>query len=105
MLRKFAFLTLIFNFSFYDRGHMAPIADFNDTYDNALMTFFIANVWPQTPKVNRVRWLAAESETRIFASEYLEVKVVIIIDEFGEMQINGIYVPPNFKRIVYIPGT
>jgi len=46
-----------FSYSGYDRGHMAPNADFNDTYQNALMTFFIANIWPQTPYVNRVLWL------------------------------------------------
>jgi endonuclease G len=38
----------------YDRGHMAPNADFNDTLENALLTFFFFNFWPQTPNVNRV---------------------------------------------------
>jgi DNA/RNA endonuclease G (NUC1) len=85
----------------YDRGHMAPNADFNDTYENALMTFFIANIWPQTPFINRVVWLKAEVETRRLASEFRAVKVIIIVDEFTEMKVNGIQVPLVFKRRVY----
>jgi DNA/RNA endonuclease G (NUC1) len=85
----------------YDRGHMAPNADFNDTTENALMTFFIANIWPQTPEVNRVEWLKTENETRKLAIKYLIVKVVIIVDEFTDKQVKDIQVPLNFKRKVY----
>ena len=85
----------------YDRGHMAPNADFNDTHTNALSTFFIANVWPQTPEVNRVTWLRTENETRRLASQYQAVKVVIIVDEFTEKKVQDIQVPLVFKRRVY----
>jgi len=88
-------------YSGYDRGHMAPNADFNDTYENALMTFFIANIWPQTPDVNRVLWLRTENETRRLASEYLFVRVIIIVDEFSEAKVGDIQVPSCFKRRVY----
>jgi DNA/RNA endonuclease G (NUC1) len=89
----------------YDRGHMAPNADFNNTYENALMTFFIANIWPQTPFLNRVGWLRTELETRRLAAEYLAVKVIIIVDEFSEKTVNGIQVPLVFKRRVYDAGS
>ena len=90
-----------FSHSGYDRGHMAPNADFNDTHENALMTFFIANVWPQTPEVNRRLWLRTENETRKLASEYLKVRVLIIVDEFSEEKVGEISVPSVFKRRVY----
>jgi DNA/RNA endonuclease G (NUC1) len=80
---------------------MAPNADFNDTRENALLTFFIANVWPQIPEVNRVEWLKTENETRRLALEYDIVKVIIIVDEFSENNVNDIRVPLNFKRSVY----
>jgi DNA/RNA endonuclease G (NUC1) len=80
---------------------MAPNADFNDTYENAVLTFFIGNIWPQTPDVNRVLWLAAETETRRLASEYLIIRVIIIVDEFKEEKVGGISVPANFKRRVF----
>jgi len=85
----------------FDRGHMAPNADFNDTYQNALLTFFIANIWPQTPNLNRVEWLRTENRTRALASEYLFVRVIIIVDEFTEEKVGGIQIPLCFKRRVY----
>ena len=90
-----------FTRSGYDRGHMAPNGDFNDTYENAVLTFFIANIWPQTPHVNRVEWLAAENKTRRLASEYLAVRVIIIVDEFSDDKVGNITVPSSFKRRVY----
>jgi DNA/RNA endonuclease G (NUC1) len=90
-----------YSYSGYDRGHMAPNADFNDTYENALLTFFIANIWPQTPYINRVLWLRTENETRKLASQYLFVRVIIIVDEFSEEKVGGIHVPSCFKRRVY----
>ena len=85
----------------YDRGHMAPNADFNDTTENALLTFFMGNIWPQLPEVNRVTWLRTENETRRLAREYLVVKVIITVDEFSDIKINEISVPLNFKRKIY----
>jgi DNA/RNA endonuclease G (NUC1) len=85
----------------YDRGHMAPNADFNDSYENAVLTFFIANIWPQTPELNRLRWLRTETETRRLALEYQSVRVVIIVDEFLEKKVANISVPSCFKRRVY----
>jgi len=90
-----------FTNSGYDRGHMAPNADFNDTYENALFTFFIANVWPQTPEVNRVTWLRTENETRRLASEYQQVRVLLIVDEFSDKKVGNISVPLYFKRRIY----
>ena len=85
----------------YDRGHMAPNGDFNDTRENAIMTFFIANIWPQLPSVNRVDWLKTENETRRLAVQYLAVKVVIIVDEFTGRKVGDIQVPLVFKKRVY----
>jgi len=85
----------------YDRGHMAPNGDFNDTYENAVLTFFIANIWPQTPELNRDKWLKTENETRKLASQYQSIKVMIIVDEFSEKKVANISVPSCFKRRVY----
>ena len=90
-----------YTYSGYDRGHMAPNADFNDTYENALLTFFIANIWPQTPRVNRSEWLRTENMTRTLAGEYLVIRVVIIVDEFTENRVKDIQIPLVFKRRVY----
>jgi len=65
------------------------------------MTFFIANIWPQTPSLNRVDWLKTENETRRLASVYSKVKVIIIVDEFKTEKVGNITVPSCFKRRVY----
>jgi len=85
----------------FDRGHMAPNADFDDTTENALMTFFIANIWPQTPHLNRVDWLKTENETRMLAIRNSGVKVIIIVDEFKNEKVANISIPSCFKRRVY----
>ena len=90
-----------YTYSGYDRGHMAPNADFNDTYENALATFFMGNIWPQTPNVNRVEWLRTENATRRLASEYEYVRVIIIVDEFTEEKVGNISIPSVFRRRVY----
>jgi DNA/RNA endonuclease G (NUC1) len=89
----------------YDRGHMAPNADFNDTLENALLTFFIGNIWPQKPDVNRVEWLKTENETRRLASENFSIKVIIIVDEFSDEKIGDISVPSCFKRRIFDMNT
>jgi len=85
----------------YDRGHMAPNADFDDTYENAVLTFFVANIWPQTPSVNRSDWLKTENEARRLAIQYLAVKIIIIVDEFSDRKVGDIQVPLVFKKRVY----
>ena len=90
-----------YTYSGYDRGHMAPNADFNDTYENAMMTFFIANIWPQLPYINRSEWLITENETRRLASQYSFVRVTIIVDEFNDEKVGDIRIPSSFKRYVY----
>jgi DNA/RNA endonuclease G (NUC1) len=90
-----------YTYSGFDRGHMAPNADFDDTYENATMTFFIANIWPQTPTVNRSDWLKTENETRMLALKYSGVKVIIIVDEFKTAKVKNISIPSCFKRRVY----
>lgn len=52
----------------YDRGHIAPAADFN--YDDAALreTYLYTNVAPMTPRLNRGEWCRAEKEVRTLAA-------------------------------------
>lgn len=51
----------------YDRGHMAPAADFN--FDRAALeeTYRFSNICPQIPAVNRGEWANVEAEVRALA--------------------------------------
>ena len=57
----------------YDRGHMAPAGDF--TRDQAAMseTFFLSNMAPQRPRLNRVTWEHLESQLRSLVRDRCEV--------------------------------
>jgi endonuclease G len=48
----------------YDRGHMAPAADFAHDREQLVDTFTLCNTSPQLPRVNRKVWAALEEWTR-----------------------------------------
>ena len=51
----------------YDRGHMAPAADFNFDRDALESTYLLTNILPQEPKLNRGAWAQYEAELRELA--------------------------------------
>lgn len=48
----------------YDRGHMAPAADFKRSKEALTTTFLLSNMCPQTSELNRKIWQKLESEVR-----------------------------------------
>jgi endonuclease G len=60
----------------YDRGHMAPADDFKR--DSAAMseTFFLSNMAPQRPNLNRKIWERLEEQVRVLASSCGNIWVV-----------------------------
>ena len=51
----------------YDRGHMAPAADFNFDFNALYETYAFSNICPQDPKLNRGKWADEEAELRELA--------------------------------------
>lgn len=60
----------------YDKGHMAPAADFKQSMTAMNATFQFANAVPQTPESNRHIWKDLEESTRELASRRGELYVV-----------------------------
>lgn len=52
----------------YDRGHYAPAADFSRSAEQMADSFFLSNMGPQEPSVNRGVWAEIEKFTRKRAS-------------------------------------
>lgn len=48
----------------YDKGHMAPAADFAHTREEMAATFDYVNALPQTPSLNRGEWKRDETRVR-----------------------------------------
>jgi len=60
----------------YDRGHLAPAADFS--YDDFALSqsFYMSNMSPQRPEFNRGVWKKLEEQVRKWASENTDIYVV-----------------------------
>ncbi len=88
----------------YDRGHMAPAADFKNSYQVMKETFYMSNICPQEPQFNRGIWLDLEKMVRVWAYKYKKIYVVTgPILEPGLPTIgrlNKVAVPKQFYKVV-----
>lgn len=89
----------------FDRGHLAPFADF--AYDAALAdeTFYMSNVSPQDPGFNRGVWRELEELTREWAEAYERLYIVTgpVVNERPRGYIgreNRIAVPRRYYKVL-----
>ena len=91
----------------YDRGHIAPAADF--AFDSLAMseTFYMSNMSPQVPAMNRGIWANLEAEGRKWAERYGIVYVVTgpILENkaYKTIGINKVAVPNAYYKIFLSP--
>jgi endonuclease G len=60
----------------FDRGHMACAADHKNNVEAMDDTFFMSNMCPQCPQLNRGFWAKLEKYTRDLTSSYSHVHVI-----------------------------
>lgn len=90
----------------YDRGHLAPSADFRWNKEALSESYFYSNMSPQRPDFNRGVWAKLESFIRQYVSENDEkVYVVtggILKDNLAriERSINKVSIPEYFFKVV-----
>lgn len=60
----------------YDRGHLAPSADFRWSRDALSESYFYSNMSPQVPEMNRGAWAKLENQVREWAVDHEEVIVL-----------------------------
>ena len=88
----------------YDRGHMAPNAAIDYCYgqDGQLETFYMSNVCPQTPTLNRGIWKKLEDTVRDWANAFEEVWVFTgpVFDDEVETLASGVEIPDFFYKII-----
>lgn len=85
----------------FDRGHMAPAADFN--FDRAALveTYYFTNIAPQVPELNRGVWLEAEREVRRLAASGTVHVVVFPLFGNATNRIGRVGVPVEFVKFAY----
>ena len=87
----------------YDRGHMAPNHGIALRYGNEgqLETFFMSNIVPQRPELNRKLWVRLERLENEFADSFEQLWVMTgpIFDRNRETMDSGVEIPDAFYKI------
>ncbi len=102
--KKYRSSTKDYEYSGYDRGHLAPDASFD--YDEKVVrkTYTMANVVPMAPNINRKSWFKAEKLERKVAAGLGMVNILNgVVYSSNPMRIgrNKIAVPTGFWKIIY----
>ncbi|MFT6214778.1 MAG: endonuclease G [Roseivirga sp.] len=87
----------------YDRGHIAPAADFS--YDEFALSqsFYMSNMSPQDPSFNRGVWKKLEEQVRDWAKEDNQIYVVtgpILNKRYKTIGTNKVSVPEYYYKII-----
>ena len=87
----------------FDRGHLAPAADMRWSAEAMKHSFYLSNICPQMPGLNRGPWATLEDQCREWAREkehlYIAVGPVLTsgMKRIGE---NDISVPKKFYKVL-----
>tara|TARA_B110000211_G_scaffold224462_1_gene275543 strand:+ start:191 stop:808 length:618 start_codon:yes stop_codon:yes gene_type:complete len=85
----------------WDKGHLAPAADFNCSYESLRQTFNFLNCALQHEKLNRGPWKNLEKYERKLSEKYtVQVKVVLEFDANSLLLETGALVPSYFIKIL-----
>jgi len=87
----------------YDRGHLAPAGDMKWSAKAMRESFYLSNICPQNPKLNRGVWKELEELSRLWAIENETLLIVagpVIEDNMRRMGKNRVGVPPAFYKVI-----
>ena len=90
----------------YDKGHMAPAGDMKWSARAMQESFYLSNICPQKPALNRGIWQSLEETIRVWAKEYGELYVVcgpVIEDNLKRLGKNRVGIPNKFYKVVCDP--
>lgn len=89
----------------YDRGHLAPAADFATDKEALRETFYMSNMSPQGPSFNRGIWSKLENQIRNWAEDNQEIWVItgpVLLNQKRLKKIgeNKVSVPRYYYKVV-----
>ncbi len=89
----------------YDRGHMAPSADFRWSKTALSESFFYSNISPQVPELNRGAWAMLENQVREWSIDAKELYIVtgpILKDNLPTIPqgTQRVSIPQQFYKII-----
>jgi len=83
----------------WDKGHLAPAADFNCSYEKLRATFNFLNCALQHEKLNRGPWKNLEKYERKLSEKYT-VQVKVVLEFANNLLPTGALVPSYFVKIL-----
>lgn len=92
----------IYTKSGFDRGHLAPAADFSWSEQAIAESFYMSNMSPQLPGFNRGIWKKLEDQVRKWADEKQNLMIVvgpILHDSLVKLK-NRVSIPDVFYKII-----
>jgi endonuclease G len=86
----------------YDKGHMAPAADFNCSREMLYKTFSYLNCSLQEQNLNRTTWRLLEIRERLLSEEYpvVSVEIVCVFSKSSIKLSTGATVPDGYYKII-----
>jgi endonuclease G, mitochondrial len=92
-----------FKGSGYDRGHLAPAADFKWSGTAMSESFYMSNISPQQPSFNRGIWKKLESNVRTWAKDNGEIYIVtgpVLTGNYPTIGSNKVSVPKYYYKVI-----
>jgi len=86
----------------FDRGHLAPSADFSWSQEANDLTFVMSNMAPQLPKLNRDSWKRLEDQVRRWACGEGRLTIITgpILEKVLPTLKSGLIIPQKFFKVI-----
>ena len=87
----------------YDRGLLAPAGDMKWSAKAMRESFYLSNICPQKPKLNRGIWKDLEEQCRLWALDGGSLLIVtgpVITDDMKRLGKNRVAVPKSFYKVL-----
>lgn len=96
-----------YNYSGYDRGHMAPAGDMKWDEEAMRETFYMTNMCPQAKNLNTGAWKSLEEKCRLWARADSAIVIVcgpVLTDSLKEfIGDSRVAVPERFFKVILSP--
>ncbi|MFI3302373.1 MAG: DNA/RNA non-specific endonuclease [Rikenellaceae bacterium] len=92
----------------YDRGHLCPAADMSHTEEAMRESFYMSNMSPQAPMLNRGKWKTLEEAVRRWCLAKGELHITVggvLKDGLPQIGANKVSVPEQYYKAIYSPRT
>jgi endonuclease G len=87
----------------YDRGHITPSADRDNTPENQTSTYIMTNIVPQAPDNNQGPWVMLENYCRDLAMQGKELYIVAgSYGNKGVLQKGNITIPETVWKVIVV---